>query len=300
MSALVRVELSRFWARRLTRVVLVFAVLGIIAAGVSVFFTHHKAAPEQFAATIGADVFERCMRGEDGPPFPPPGDTDERAEMCGRMIDFAFQAPDPRFHLESLDDIFKGTSGVLIIMAWLLAASFIGAEWHTRAMTTLLTWESRRARVLAAKAIAAVASCFLLAVILQLALGLALAPSGVLRGTTEGFDAVATAGVAMRAAAVTAIGALIGFALGAIGRHTAAALGIGFAYLVIIENIIAGVKPGWRSWILIGNIIAFISGDPFTAGVVGRSITGAGILLSIYAGGAFLVALALFRRRDVG
>ena len=39
----------------------------------------------------------------------------------------------------------------VVAAAWLLAASFVGAEWHAGTMGTLLTWEPRRLYVLGAK-----------------------------------------------------------------------------------------------------------------------------------------------------
>ena len=39
-------------------------------------------------------------------------------------------AGDRRFHLTALAVALEGTSPVLIIAAWLLGASFIGADWH--------------------------------------------------------------------------------------------------------------------------------------------------------------------------
>lgn len=214
--------------------------------------------------------------------------------------------PDPAgadgpFRLVSLPDILQGTSVPIVLLAWLLGASFIGAEWHHHTVTTTLTWEPRRSRVIAAKVAAAVLVTFAGALVLQALLAAALLPSALFQGTTEGAGADwlgDLAGVGFRAAALAAISAVLGFGAASIGRNTAAALGVGFAYLAIVENLLGSLKPAWRPWLLIGNSVVFVSGrEQFE--IPGRSVVEAGVLLALYAAAVFLVAAAMFRRRDV-
>jgi hypothetical protein len=113
-------------------------------------------------------------------------------------------------------------------------------------MATLLTWDPRRLRVLLAKLGAAGALTFMLAVGLQLLLGAALLPAGLLRGTTEGIDADwvrSLSGVDLRVAAISVLGTMMGLSLATIGRKTAAALGVAFGYFAIVENAIRGLRP---------------------------------------------------------
>lgn len=208
---------------------------------------------------------------------------------------------DPRFPLTMLPDILLGTSIPLLIAAWLLGASFIGADWHAGTITTLLTWEPRRVRVMVAKVIACAAAVFVLAIGLQAVLGGVLALVAALRGTTEGVDGAwlrETAGVAFRTAALSTITAAIGFAVASIGRNTAAALGAGFAYLAVIENLVRGLRPQWHGWLLTDNAAVFITGGnagfPFE-----RTVMQAGALLAVYAAVLLFVGVAMFRRRDV-
>ncbi|MGQ0670555.1 MAG: hypothetical protein ACT4PO_12915 [Actinomycetota bacterium] len=207
---------------------------------------------------------------------------------------------DPRFPLTMLPDILLGTSIPLIIVAWLLGASFIGADWHAGTITTLLTWEPRRVRVMVAKVIACAAAVFVLAIALQALLGGVLTLVAALRGTTEGVDGAwlrETAGVALRAATLSTITATIGFAVASIGRNTAA-LGAGFAYLAVIENLVRGLRPQWQGWLLADNAAVFITGGnggfPFE-----RTFAQAGALLAVYAAALLFVGVAMFRSRDV-
>ena len=55
------------------------------------------------------------------------------------------------YALVGLPDVLMGTSLVLVSVGWMLGASAIGADWHAGHLTTILTWEPRRGRVLFAK-----------------------------------------------------------------------------------------------------------------------------------------------------
>jgi hypothetical protein len=208
---------------------------------------------------------------------------------------------DPRFPLTMLPDILKGTSIPLIIAGWLLGASFIGADWRAGSITTLLTWEPRRARVIVAKVLACAVSVFVLAMALQAVLGGVLSLDAVFRGTTEGVDASwwrETGGVALRAATLTSVSSVVGFAVASIGRNTAAALGAGFAYIAVVENLVRGLRPGWQRWLFTDNAAVFITGDNVSF-TFQRTMLQALALLAVYAAGLFTVSVVMFRSRDV-
>ena len=96
---------------------------------------------------------------------------------------------DRLFHLSSLRGVLEGTSPILVIASWLLGASVIGADWHAGTVTTALTWEPRRVRLLLAKLAACLAVTFVLVMVLQGLLAGALTAAAVLRGTTDGTGA---------------------------------------------------------------------------------------------------------------
>src|SRR2546425_651918 len=64
----------------------------------------------------------------------------------------------------------------------------------------------------------------------------------------------------LRAGVLAVFGMALGFSLAFVGRSTAFALGVGFAYVVVAENVIASGLPGWRRWLLLGNAIVFAEG----------------------------------------
>ena len=299
MIGLLLAEVRRFWSRRLLHVLAALGVLAILVASVLLAV---RSEPELDVSPEQQAHFERRIaRCEEGKIFDqtevPVGTTP--ADLCAERIRIESFGVDDRFHLTLLADVLEWSSFALIIAAWMLGASSIGAEWHAGTVSTLLTWEPRRIRVLAAKLLACGVGIFLLVVALQAILGGAFAFVASLRGTTEGADGVwfgEVGGLALRVAMVSSIAGAIGFAIASIGRNTAAALGVGFLYLAAIEGLIRALRPAWQPWLLGDNALLFIARDAHS---IGRSPGGAGLLLATYAAGLFVVAVALFRRRDV-
>jgi ABC-2 type transport system permease protein len=308
MSRLLGVEVRRYLARRLVRVIAALAVLGILIAGTVMFFKSHALDPakvqaaQQQAEAQRREKVRACSAGEFGiPPSEiPPGES--LAQFCSEIIGPA-QVNDRSFHLVDLRGAFTGTNGILITLSLLLGASFVGAEWHAGTMTTLLTWEPRRLRVFAAKIAVGAAMAFIGTVAFQALLGGVLTPTALFRGTTAGTDAAwfrGVTGLVLRAASVAAIAATIGGALASIGRNSAAALGIVFGYLAIAEPLLRGWRPGWGLWLVTNNLATFIEGTrSINPEFTSRSPLVAGILIGAYALALASVAGAAFWRRDV-
>jgi len=129
----------------------------------------------------------------------------------------------------------------------------------------------------------------------------ALTPAAVLRGTTEGVNGAwfrALSGVVLRGAALASIAAGIGFSIAAIARGTAAALGVGFGYLLVVEQLLGGVRQGWRSWFFTWNSAVFVHGRRLPEAIP-RSPMEAALLLSLYGLGAVALGVVAFRTRDV-
>jgi hypothetical protein len=306
--------------------VIIVALAGIVAGGLTTYFKSQRAttfvgpsASEQ--EQIKNDMIQSCMRGgplpgqDGGPPgapgvVPAPGQslppigTAERQTVCAHAADkLQFGGfEDKRFHLTRIMDLFKHLSVWFAIIAWLLAASYIGAEWRTGMMGTLLTWEPRRIRVMIAKAIAAVLVSFVIVMVLQALLVGALYPAAAYRGTTAGTNQAfwrSFSYVGLRSGALAAMAAILGFAAGALGRNTAAGLGAGFVYLAVIEGgLLGGLIPSVRPWLIVGNAIVFINNER-NPDIRGRSPTQAALLILAYAVGLWLIATLVTKKRDV-
>src|SRR5206468_3752735 len=113
MTALLLVELRRFLARRVVRAAAVAVLLGIIVAGIATAAKSHQrgdiASLEAAARAERQRMIADCLSGEIGPPpgAIPPGES--RDQVCEESVGtLGFR--DPRFHLASLVDVFKGTT----------------------------------------------------------------------------------------------------------------------------------------------------------------------------------------------
>lgn len=299
MITLLDVELRRAIARRLVRVTALLSVAGILIAAVVVFLRTSDL-PERSAQEREA-LIQQCLRNIDdeiefrfeGGELP----EEFRRDICEQNVGHLMQR-DPRYHLRSLPGLLGGFTVPLVIGAWLFGASLIGAEWRAGTMTTHLTWEARRVRVMLAKALAAVILGMLFYLGFQALLGLSLLPSALLHGTTDGFDLASTVRLVLRGTLLAAVGAMIGFALGSLGRNTTVAMTAGFIYLAVLEGPLLGnLFPGIRRWLVVGNSIVLMAGvDPE---ITGRGQVAAAVLLLVYGIVAVALAVAAFRARDV-
>jgi hypothetical protein len=142
---------------------------------------------------------------------------------------------------------------------------------------------------------------FLLVMAIQALLAGALTVVAVLRGTTVGAGEAwirDTSGIAFRVGLLSCVGAAIGFAIASVARNAAAALGVGFGYTVVVENLVRGLRPNWTRWLMGDNAVIFITGTsggmPFH-----HSMAQAGLLLGLYAAALVMVAKVDFHARDV-
>lgn len=287
---LLSVEWRRLRTRRIVRVFLVIALLNIVVSGVWVFLKSNRDL-EGAQADNRARVAQCLERFEPGP--------GAGFDPGPRFCEDTGRTTDPRFHLADLSRVFEALSLVLTFAMWGLAASFMGAEWEAGTVGLLLTQEPRRVRVLLAKmAVAAGFAVFATTVLLAL-LSLALLPAAIVRGTTEGANGAwigEMTRLGLRIVATAGLAAVFGFSLAAAARRTSVAIGV-LLLAFLFDIIIQQVAPGSVRWQLTENLTRFATGAGQTS--LGRSTGGAGILLSIYAGGVFTLTAFGFKRRDV-
>jgi ABC-2 type transport system permease protein len=308
MGRLLIAELRRVASRRLVRVTIALALLGIVIGGALAFVrssslseaTYQQRVIEAKARVQAQnDEIDSCLRangivrGDDIP--------DEIARTCFPQKDVGHVA-DPRFHRPRLEDFLRGVGGGLAVIGWALGASLLGAEFASRGMTTTLTWEPRRGRVFAAKVGAVLAAMAVFAFVALVLVALAMWPALALHGAPlrPGDPTLwSLAGTIGRGVALATISAGIGLAIAGIGRNTAAALGAGFAYIIVFEHIVGSSLEQWRRWLLLGNVIVFVSGQDGGGGVPGRSVIAAGLFLAAVAVGLLAIAAGTFQRRDL-
>jgi ABC-2 type transport system permease protein len=308
MARLLAAELRRIAARRLVRLTLVLALVGIAAGGVAAFAltgslpeaTYQQRVVEAKARVEAQDEqIESCLRasgvqrGDDIP--------DDVARQCFPTKDVG-HVDDPRFHRTRLNGILQGVIGALAVIGWALGASLVGAEFASRGMTTMRTWDPRRGRVFAAKTLAVLAATSVFALVILVLVALAMWPTLALHGAPlrPGDPTLwSLAGTVGRGVALTAIAAGIGFAIATLGRNTAAALGAGFAYVIVFENIIGSAVEDWRRWLLLGNVIVLVSGRSDGGDVPGRTVAGAAVFLVLVGVATLAAAAGTIQRRDL-
>jgi len=308
MTALLAGELRRLLSRRMIKVLVALAVAAIAVGAVITFFNTEAVSDTTLGRrTANAQArTAQCLRDPNLrlSPGPVPSDgngpsLDNREELCR----FRFgRVTDDRFKLSNLKGVLQGVTAPLVIVAWVIGASSIGAEWQARSITTLLTWEPRRGRVLVAKVMAAIVVACVISLVSWVLLSAALVPVALVHGTTAGTGGTwlrSVGAVVLRGELMIAIATGVGFAVASIGRNTAAALGVGFAYFLVVENVVGSFLEGFRRWLILGNSIVLISGRDSGGDVAGRSVLVAGVYLSAVAVALLIVATVLFRRRDV-
>jgi ABC-2 type transport system permease protein len=307
MTPLLVAEFRRIAARRLVRLTVVLACVVIALGGAAAFVWSSSLSEEAYQQRVAeADArqvaqeaaIETCLRDHGVSR----GDeiSDDVADQC--FPNEPIGADDPRFHRSRLKGVLQGVSGALAVVGWALGASLVGAEFSSRSMTTLLTWETRRGRVFLAKSIAVLAAMSVFALVVLALVALSMWPALALHGAPLGPDdptLASLAGIAARGIALATLASGMGFAIATIGRNTAAALGAGFAYVIVFENIVGSSIARWRRWLLLGNVIVFVSGRNDGGDVPGRSVTAAGLFLTAVAVTLLAGAAGAFRTRDL-
>ncbi|MFF5173976.1 ABC transporter permease subunit [Micromonospora sp. NPDC000089] len=264
-------ELRRLAKRRLTRVMLVLLVLGLGTIVTAFAFSSHQLSPAVVAkAQAEADANYRTALADWQRSVTNCEAAKARGEQveeplradCGRSWQPTPENFDPAWSLPYQFD-FRAEfgnfvavfAGVVALFAFLLGASFVGAEWSSGGMMNLLLWRPKRLTVLGTKLAAVLTAVTGVTVLLGALWTLAFWLIGTYRGST----ARVTSGVwqstgisGLRALAlILAVGA-VAFALASLGRHTAMALGVAVGLGVVSEIgvriavAIAGVRFGER------------------------------------------------------
>jgi hypothetical protein len=277
-GSLFRAELHRFRARRFIHVLAAIGVLGwaiAIVVGLLNFGTPTAADYADAQAQVDRilqenEVFrQQCLEdpmGTVGSEVPEGGSPED---VCGPPLteqdiggaeSFLTKAP---FDLAS-----AGTGGALAFaglasaLAFVVGATWIGAEWSTRSIVALLFWAPRRMRVMGTKLAVLVAGATVFGVAAQVGW---LTMAGILDaavGTDEALPEEFWSTVLQtqaRGVLLVVLAAVLGFALTSIVRNTGAALGIAFVYVVVVQLVLGNMKPGWAPWMLGTNAVGLVN-----------------------------------------
>lgn len=269
---LVGVELRRLWWRRLTKVVLLAAV---VVTGVTVYTAYVMTSPETIAQ--GIDLYERQVAE-----FPQHVTECRQAQQSARdagesTADFGceqMQTPKPEdFGIANphpaavLGGLLRTNSPFYTLLAFLLGASFVAAEFTTGSMGTWLTFQPRRLRVALSKLGAAVGGGVLVA-----GAGFGLAAIGawlisVVNRPDSELHVPLTADIGeplshliLRHGLVILGAGAVGAALALVVRNTGAVMGLAVGYGIVVEGVLGqGVAHGRLTpWLVTPNVTGFL------------------------------------------
>lgn len=321
MIRLLRAEANRLFSRRFTNIALVAVALCLalfqVAAATALrppsaaAVAERRADYEQERRTFEAEqerLIQECVDQGETPEacasyFPPP----EEADFGLAPAAFA-----------EIGVVSVQLAVYLTAMAlFLVAATFIAAEFTSGALANWLTFVPRRGAVYASKlVVVALLAVGVTAVATGLSLGVTALLATIFGGELTGLGRLAAQGG--RGLLVGLIFAVVGFTVGVLTRHTAAAIGVLLGYLFVwfARNILANFLT-WPSrlppWTPEGNLAAILNqgttyqvltgsmmseeGPDYVQRTISLShgLTYWAILLALLV----VASLLIFRRRDV-
>jgi ABC-2 type transport system permease protein len=254
-------ELLRFRSRRLVVVLLGASLIG---TGVGVVIAASQSTPPtaEALATARAQAREEvalCLEQDwEGVPI----EEGSLEVFCEDNFGDPAQYMGSHLRLAELPGILEGISSITSIMGLVVGASIVAVSWQTGTISTILTWEPRRLRWFASRVLVVAAGVLVMTLAIVAFLSAGLAVAAILRGSTFGTDGAWWADVLstwLRIGVAASISAVIGAAVAAIGRHTAAALGVVFVWTAVVEGLIRGLRPRWTPWLLGDNLVSFLS-----------------------------------------
>ncbi|BFU42036.1 ABC transporter permease subunit [Krasilnikovia sp. MM14-A1004] len=250
--SLYRAETRRLVKRRFTKVLAIGCLAVLAALVVGTLLTNQKVGPEAVAAARAhADEdYQNALReteqqqqacvaaqGTDqAPNFPancaeitPPNQEDFKYEWY-MPATFSFRTNFP--------EMMFALAGILAMGAFVIGASFVGAEWSSGGMMNLLLWRPQRQRVLGTKLAALLAGVGAFTVVVSAVWTGVFLVVAELNGSTEGMTSGAWQSIMLlelRAVVLVLAAAALGFGLASLGRHTAVALGVTVGAIVVLQ-----------------------------------------------------------------
>lgn len=249
--SLYRAETRRLVKRRFTKLFVAGVLLILAAVAAGTFVTNRKIGPAEIAAAQAharaeyeqavaamARAKQECeaARGTPAEAQFPPG-----CELAGPTeADF-----NPQWYMratfdfrEKFPDMVTTLAALLALMAYVVGASFVGAEWTSGGMMNLLLWRPQRLRVLGTKLAALLVGLTALTAVLAAAWTGIFVLIAELRGSMAGMTSGAWRSLGLmelRALGLVLAAGAIGFGLASIGRHTAMALGVAIGVVVVLQ-----------------------------------------------------------------
>ena len=308
MIRLLASEFLRARSRRTPRLVLFgLAVAILLGVGIATAQSTPPSAGEiQRAEQMRDRELKSCLRGDWGPEMPPGYSSLE--EFCEDNVRLEYFVSSSGIMSSQIPEILLGSSWLVSLIGAILGATLIGADWAAGTVTTLLTWEPRRVRVLIARGAVAVAVVLAATVALQALFALTFRIGVSIAGTVDSPGADLFRNVyetVARNSVGAAVFCVVALSIATLTRSTVGALGVIGGYLIIVEGFVAGLIPEVQRWLLLRATIVFLTQEPMVIwNSRGRELYTiglgqAGMILAAWVLVLSAVALISFRARDV-
>ncbi|MEV4345585.1 ABC transporter permease subunit [Actinoplanes sp. NPDC049596] len=250
--SLYKAETRRLFKRRFTKLFLLGAVVVLIAVAVSIFFSNQAVGPQQIAAAKAEAQaqFERDSQQTEkdkasceaakgtaqANQWPP--DCNQLTPPSQENYNYEWYMPPTFIFRESFPDMATTLAALLALAAFIIGASFVGAEWSSGGMMNLLLWRPQRLKVLGTKLATVLVSFTVITVVLSAIWTGIFYLIAEARGSTDTMTSGAWQSVAImevRGLALVLVAGAVGFGLASLGRHTAMALGATIGALIVFQ-----------------------------------------------------------------
>jgi len=250
--SLYKAETRRLIKRRFTKFLVIGGLVVLAAVAVGMFFANHKIGPAELAdarATAESNYQEQirnaaqqkqlCEAAKGTP------DAGNWPSNCADITGPGRENFDPQWYLaptfdlrENFGDMVTVLGSVLALVAFVIGASFVGAEWNSGGMMNLLLWRPQRLRVLGTKLLALVVGLTVLTTVVAAVWTGVFALIAELRGTSASMTSGVWQSFAImeaRALVLVLVSGVVGFGLASLGRHTAMAFGVAIGVIVLFQ-----------------------------------------------------------------
>jgi ABC-type transport system involved in multi-copper enzyme maturation permease subunit len=249
--SLYKAETRRLVKRRFTKLFVLCGLLVLAAVAAGVFLSNQRVGPETVArAKAEAQrnyqesvqetnrIVQECQAAQgtaDAGNFPP------NCEISApQQSDF-----DPEWYMpatfdfrDKFPEMVTTFAAVLALVAYIVGASFVGAEWSSGGMMNLLLWRPRRLQVLGTKLLVLLTSAAALTAVLGVLWTVGFYLIAQARGSTESMTGGAWQSIGLmevRGLVLVLLAGALGFGLASLGRHTAMALGVAIGVIVVLQ-----------------------------------------------------------------
>ncbi|AGZ46437.1 ABC transporter permease subunit [Actinoplanes friuliensis] len=250
--SLFRAETRRLTKRRFTRFFVLGTLLVLAAIVVGMFVTNQTVTPErqaqaqaeadrnyQLALQSAAEEKTRCQAAQgtaEAANYPP--NCDEVYQPTTEDYQAQWYMPATFIFREQFGIMVTTLAALLAVMAFVIGATFVGAEWSSGGMMNLLLWRPQRLKVLSTKLGALLVGLIALTVVVSAIWTGLFALTANLRGSLDGMTSGAWQSfllMELRGLVLVLAAGALGFGLASIGRHTAMALGAAIGAVILFQ-----------------------------------------------------------------